>query len=72
MMGWNLPDGPDAYLELIRAVDRKAFAVHLDVCNGINSPQRFYTMPISYASASASWGHPLFRVMRRICAGTLK
>ena len=42
MMGWNLPDGPDAYLELIHAVDRKAFAVHLDVCNGINSPQRFY------------------------------
>ena len=42
MMGWNLPDGPDAYLELIRAVDRKAFAVHLDVCNGINCPQRFY------------------------------
>jgi sugar phosphate isomerase/epimerase len=42
MMGWNLPDGPDSYLELIRAVDRKAFAVHLDVCNGINCPQRFY------------------------------
>jgi sugar phosphate isomerase/epimerase len=42
MMGWNLPDGPDAYLELIKAVDRKAFAVHLDVCNGINSPRRFY------------------------------
>ena len=42
MMGWNLPDGPDAYLKLIHAVDRKAFAVHLDVCNGINCPQRFY------------------------------
>jgi len=42
MMGWNLPDSPDAYLELIRAVDRKAFGVHLDVCNGINSPARFY------------------------------
>ena len=42
MMGWNLPDGPDAYLDLIRAVDRKAFAVHLDVCNGVNCPQRFY------------------------------
>jgi len=42
MMGWNLPDGPDAYLELIRVVDRKAFGVHLDVCNGINSPSRFY------------------------------
>jgi sugar phosphate isomerase/epimerase len=42
MMGWNLPDGPDSYLNLIRAVDRPAFAVHLDVCNGINCPARFY------------------------------
>jgi sugar phosphate isomerase/epimerase len=42
MMGWNLPDGPDSYLDLIRAVDRPAFGVHLDVCNGINCPQRFY------------------------------
>jgi sugar phosphate isomerase/epimerase len=42
MMGWNIPDGPDSYLELIRAVDRKAFGVHLDICNGINSPRRFY------------------------------
>jgi sugar phosphate isomerase/epimerase len=42
MMAWNLPDGPDTYLELIRAVDRPAFAVHMDVCNGINSPARFY------------------------------
>src|SRR5690242_18858991 len=42
MMGWNLPDGPDAYLDLIKAVDRPAFGVHLDICNGINSPRRFY------------------------------
>ncbi len=42
MMGWNLPDGPDTYLELIKAVDRKGFGVHLDVCNGINCPARFY------------------------------
>jgi len=42
MMGWSLPDGPDTYLRLIRAVDRPAFAVHMDVCNGINSPERFY------------------------------
>lgn len=42
MMGWNLPDGPDSYVELIKAVDRKAFGVHLDVCNGINCPRRFY------------------------------
>src|SRR6478609_424926 len=42
MMGWNLPDGPDNYLKLIRAVDRTAFGVHMDVCNGVNSPERFY------------------------------
>jgi sugar phosphate isomerase/epimerase len=42
MMGWNLPDGPDTYLEMIKAVDRKAFGVHLDVCNGVNCPARFY------------------------------
>jgi sugar phosphate isomerase/epimerase len=42
MMGWNLPDGPDSYVELIKSVDRKAFGVHLDVCNVINNPRRFY------------------------------
>ena len=42
MMGWNLPDSPDSYLDLIRAIDRQAFAVHVDVCNLVNSPRRFY------------------------------
>jgi sugar phosphate isomerase/epimerase len=42
MMGWSIPDGPDSYLRLIRAVDRPGFAVHMDVCNGVNSPTRFY------------------------------
>ncbi len=42
MMGWNLPDSPDAYVKLVKAVDRKTFAVHMDVCNGINSPRKFY------------------------------
>jgi sugar phosphate isomerase/epimerase len=42
MMGWSIPDSPDSYLELIRAVDRKSFGVHLDVCNGINSPRKLY------------------------------
>ncbi len=42
MMGWSIPDNPDSYLELIRAVDRPAFGVHLDVCNGINSPVKLY------------------------------
>ena len=42
MMGWSVPDGPQSYGKLIKAVDRAAFGVHLDVCNGINSPTRFY------------------------------
>ena len=42
MMGWNLPDNPDNYLKLIKAVDRPAFAVHVDICNIINSPGKFY------------------------------
>jgi sugar phosphate isomerase/epimerase len=42
MMGWSIPDGPDSCLRLLRAVDRKAFAVHLDPCNLVNSPVRFY------------------------------
>jgi sugar phosphate isomerase/epimerase len=42
MMPWSLPDGPDSYVRLIHAVDRSVFAVHLDVCNVINSPERFY------------------------------
>jgi sugar phosphate isomerase/epimerase len=42
MMGWAIPDSPDSYLKLIKAVDRPAFAVHLDLCNLVNSPERFY------------------------------
>ncbi len=42
MMPYSFPSGPDEYLKLLKAVDRKQFAVHLDVCNVINSPQRMY------------------------------
>lgn len=42
MMPWSLPDGPDSYLRLIHAVNRPAFAVHLDVCNVVNDPAKFY------------------------------
>ncbi len=42
MMPYSFPSGTDEYLKLLKAVDRKAFAVHLDVCNVINSPQRMY------------------------------
>jgi sugar phosphate isomerase/epimerase len=42
MMPFNFPSGPDEYLELIKKVDRQSFAVHLDVCNVMNSPERMY------------------------------
>jgi sugar phosphate isomerase/epimerase len=42
MMQWTIPDSADSYLELIKAVDRKAFGVHLDPTNLINSPRRYY------------------------------
>ncbi len=42
MMGWAYPDSPESCLKLLKAVDRKEFGVHLDPCNLINSPTRFY------------------------------
>jgi sugar phosphate isomerase/epimerase len=42
MMGWALPDSPDAYVRMLKAADRPAFGVHLDPCNLVNSPERFY------------------------------
>jgi sugar phosphate isomerase/epimerase len=42
MMAWSLPDGPDACLRMLKAVDRPGFAVHLDPCNLVNSPERYY------------------------------
>ena len=41
-MPWSLPDSPDSYLELIAAIDRRQFAVHLDPVNLVNSPAKFY------------------------------
>ena len=41
-MGWALPDSPDSYVKLIKAVQRPAFGVHLDPCNLVNSPDKFY------------------------------
>jgi len=41
-MPWMYPDSPDSYLELIKAIDRKRFAVHLDPVNLVSSPQRYF------------------------------
>lgn len=42
MMGWAPPDTAESYLTMIKKIDRKGFAVHLDPCNAINSPEKFY------------------------------
>ncbi len=41
-MPWMYPDSADSYLALIAAINRPQFAVHLDIVNLINSPQRFF------------------------------
>lgn len=41
-MPWVFPENADSYLKLIQAIDRPAFAVHLDPVNLITSPRDFY------------------------------
>jgi sugar phosphate isomerase/epimerase len=41
MMQWCVPDSVDSYERLLRAVDRNAFAVHMDPVNIIVSPQMY-------------------------------
>ncbi len=40
-MPWMVPDSPEAYLQLIRDVDRAQFGAHMDFVNMINCPRRF-------------------------------
>ena len=40
-MPWMIPDSPDVCLQLMKDVDRKQFAVHMDFVNMINCPRRF-------------------------------
>jgi sugar phosphate isomerase/epimerase len=40
-MPWMHPDSPEDYLQMIKDVDRPAFAVHLDYANMINSVERY-------------------------------
>jgi Xylose isomerase-like TIM barrel. len=41
-MPYMLPDSPDSYLELIRAIDRKQFGAHLDPVNMISDPRKYF------------------------------
>jgi len=42
MMPWIFPDSPESYLDLIAAIDRRGFGVHLDPVNIVNSPGRYF------------------------------
>ncbi len=39
---WVFPHSVESYVRLLKAIDRKAFAVHCDPVNLINSPERYY------------------------------
>jgi sugar phosphate isomerase/epimerase len=41
-MPWAFPYSPDSYLQLVKAMDRKHFAVHLDPMNMITSPKIYF------------------------------
>jgi len=42
MMPWSYPDSVDSYVQLLKAIDRERFAVHLDPVNIVCSPQRYF------------------------------
>ncbi len=41
-MPWMYPDSVESYVRIIKAVDRRRFAVHFDPVNLVCSPQRYY------------------------------
>ena len=41
-MPWSFPDSVESYVRLLEAIDRKAFAVHLDPVNIVISPRIYF------------------------------
>lgn len=41
-MPWMIPADPDQYIQLIKEVNRKHFAVHMDIVNWITSVQKYF------------------------------
>lgn len=41
-MPWALPDSVESYVQVLEAVDRQAFAAHLDPVNLITNPRQYY------------------------------
>lgn len=48
LMPWVWPWDADSYLELIRAIDRPRFAVHLDPANTVVCPQKYFDSAAVY------------------------
>lgn len=42
MMPYYFLDSPEEYLRFLEAVNREAAGVHLDICNTMNQPKRFF------------------------------
>lgn len=41
-MPWMIPTGPKEYIQLLEAVERDRFAVHMDIINMISSAERYF------------------------------
>ena len=52
-----LPDSPDIYLEILEAVDRPEFAVHLDPSISPRAPDVSILAAILFAIVSTNWVH---------------
>ena len=55
-MPWIYPDSADSYLRIIKAVDHKQFAVHMDPVNIINSPKAYYSNSVLIKECFAKLG----------------
>lgn len=65
-MPWAYPDSADSYLDLIRAIDRKAFGVHMDPMNLVITPELYYGNAAMIRSCFKSWAPISGVVMPRI------
>lgn len=58
-MPWIHPDSVDSYLRIIKAVNHKQFAVHMDPVNIVNSPKTYYTNGALIKECFAKLGHSI-------------
>lgn len=59
MMQWILPDSVATYLALLKAVDRPAFAVHLDPVNLVVSPRIYFDTGALIRDCFRQLGHKI-------------